>query len=220
MRESRLADPEGSQGARAALPDTAAASRAQRERRYRAQGWWPGERLCDRYTVLAQRHQDRLAVADATGRRLSHGALWREAGRLAEELEDGGIGRGDIVIVLLPNIVDGQVAFVALLRLGAIPASLPTRTDPESVAYVAGLDGCAGTDFGGAPRQRAAGRYRLGSCLDLRAWAGGLPHRRFRRDVADGTGKSRNALAGERCRPRAHHVHVEHDRTAQGRHAQ
>ena len=141
MRESRLADPEGSQGARAALPDTAAASRAQRERRYRAKGWWPDERLCDRYTVLAQRHQDRLAVADATGRRLSHGTLWREAGRLAQELEEGGIGRGDIVIVLLPNIVAGQVAFVALLRLGAIPASLPTRTDPESVAYVAGLTG-------------------------------------------------------------------------------
>ena len=97
--------------------------------------------MCDRYTVLGQRFQDRLAVADATGRRLSHGGLWREAGRLAQELEEGGIGRGDIVILLLPNIVDGQVAFVALLRLGAIPASLPTRTDPQTVAYVAGLTG-------------------------------------------------------------------------------
>ena len=141
MRAFRPADPEGSQGARAALPDTAAANRAQRERRYRAKGWWPGERLCDRYTVLAQRFQDRLAVADATGRWLSHGTLWREAGRLAQELEEGGIGRGDIVILLLPNIVDGQVAFVALLRLGAIPASLPTRTDPDTVAHAARLTG-------------------------------------------------------------------------------
>ena len=141
MREIRLADPEGSRGAPAALPNTAAANRAQRERRYRAKGWWPGERLCDRYTVLAQRHQDRLAVADATGRRLSHGTLWRESGRLAQDLQEGGIGRGDIVILLLPNIVVGQVAFVALLRLGAIPASLPTRTDPDTVAYVAGLTG-------------------------------------------------------------------------------
>ena len=141
MREFRPADPEGSQGARAALPATAAASRTQRERRYRAKGWWPGERLCDRYAVLAQRFQDRLAVADATGRRLSHGMLWRESGRLAEKLEEGGIGRGDIVVLLLPNVVDGQIAFVALLRLGAIPASLPTRTDPETVAYAAGLTG-------------------------------------------------------------------------------
>ncbi|MDD9990605.1 MAG: AMP-binding protein [Rhodospirillales bacterium] len=97
--------------------------------------------MCDRYAVLAQRFENRLAVADSTGRRLSHGMLWRESGRLAEKLTEGGIGRGDIVILLLPNIVDAQVAFVALLRLGAIPASLPTRTDPETVAHVARLTG-------------------------------------------------------------------------------
>ena len=175
MREIRPADPEGSQGARAALPDTAAASRAQRERRYRARGWWPGERLCDRYTVLARRFQDRLAVADATGQRLSHGTLWREAGRLAEKLEEGGIGRGDIVIVLLPNIVDGQVAFVALLRLGAIPASLPTRTDTDTVAYVAGLTGAralisverhGGVQLGDVAQEAASTcGHGLGVCL-------------------------------------------------------
>ena len=141
MSGLRLGDPESPQSARDAFSDTATANRAERERRYRAMGWWSGEPLCDRYAVLARRFEDRLAVADATGRRLSHGTLWREAGRLARELEEGGIGRGDIVIVLLPNIVDGQVAFVALLRLGAIPASLPTRTDPDTVAYVAGLTG-------------------------------------------------------------------------------
>ena len=141
MSELRLGDPESPQSTRAACSDTAAADRAERERRYRAMGWWSGEPLSDRYAALAQRFEDRLAVADATGRRLSHGMLWREAGRLAEKLEEGGIGRGDIVILLLPNIVDGQVAFVALLRLGAIPASLPTRTDPETVAYAARLTG-------------------------------------------------------------------------------
>ena len=140
MDEFRLGDPEGSQTTRAACPDTAAAAeRAERERRYRAMGWWSGERLCDRYAVLARRLESRLALADTAGRRLTHGMLWREAGRLSEALAKGGIGRGDIVILLLPNIVAGQVAFVALLRLGAIPASLPTRTDPETVAYAAGL---------------------------------------------------------------------------------
>ena len=141
MSELRLGEPESLQSRRTACSDTGAANRAQREHRYREMGWWPGERLCDRYTVLAQRFQDRLAVADGTGRRLSHGMLWQEAGRLAEKLEEGGIGRGDIVLLLLPNIVDGQVAFVALLRLGAIPASLPTRTDPETVAHAARLTG-------------------------------------------------------------------------------
>ena len=141
MSEVRLGVPEQSQSTRAALPAAAAADRAERERRYRAMGWWSGERLCDRYAALAQRLGKRLAVADATGRRLSHGRLWRDGGRLAEKLREGGIGRGDIVILLLPNIVEGQVAFVALLRLGAIPASLPTRTDPETVAHAARLTG-------------------------------------------------------------------------------
>ena len=140
MGEFRLGDPEGSHTTRAALSESAA-DRAERERRYRAMGWWSGERLCDRYAVLAKRLESRLAVADATGRRLSHGTLWREGGRLAEKLAQGGIGRGDVVILLLPNVVDGQVAFLALLRLGAIPASLPTRTDPETVAHAARLTG-------------------------------------------------------------------------------
>ena len=141
MSEIRLGEPERSQTGRAAVPDAASAERAGRERRYRAMGWWSGERLCARYADLARRLERRLAVADATGRRLSHGMLWCEAGRLAERLQEGGIGRGDIVILLLPNIVDGQVAFVALMRLGAVPASLPTRTDPETLAHAVRLTG-------------------------------------------------------------------------------
>ena len=138
MSEFRPGEPGRSQSTRASAP---VAEAAERERRYREMGWWPGERLCARYAVLARRLEHRLAVADATGRRLSHGSLWREAGRLAERLNAGGIGRGDIVILLLPNIVVGQVAFVALLRLGAIPASLPTRTDPGTVTHAARLTG-------------------------------------------------------------------------------
>ena len=46
-------------------------------------GWWSGERLCDQYAVLAERLENRLAVADATGRRLSHGELWRESERFS-----------------------------------------------------------------------------------------------------------------------------------------
>ena len=140
MNEVRFGGSEHSQSTRSAPPD-AAADRAGRERRYRAMGWWSGERLCGRYAVIAQRLEHRLAVADSAGRRLSHGGLWREGGRLADKLREGGIGRGDIVILLLPNIVDGQVAFVALLRLGAIPASLPARTDPETLAHAARLTG-------------------------------------------------------------------------------
>ena len=220
MNELRPGGPEHSQSTRAALPDAVAAGRAERERRYRAMGWWPGERLCERYAALAQRLESRLAVADASGRRLSHGGLWREGGRLAEKLKAGGIGPGDIVILLLPNIVEGQVAFVALLRLGAVPASLPTRTDPGNGRPRGPADGGPGAGLAGTPRDRAAGRHRPGSRLHLRARTGRLPARRFRRDVADDPAGTGSAPAGERRGPRPHHVHVEHDRPAQGRHAQ
>ena len=140
MGEFRLGDPEGLQTTRAALSESAA-GRADRERRHRAMGWWTGERLCVRNAVLAKRLESREAVADAAGRRRPRGTLWREDGRLAEEPAEGGIGRGGIVFVLLSNIVDGQVAFVALLRLGAMPASPPTPTDPETVAHAARLTG-------------------------------------------------------------------------------
>ena len=141
MGAFRFGDPESPQSGRAALADTAAGNRAERERRYRAMGWWPDNRLLDRYAVAVQRLRERLAVADAAGRQLTHGMLWRKAGRLAEKLGEGGVCRGDIVILLLPNVVDTQVAFLGLLRLGAIPASMPTRTDPETVAYAARLTG-------------------------------------------------------------------------------
>ena len=160
MSELRLGGSESPQSARDAFSDTATANRTVRERRYRAMGWWPGERLGDRYAALARRFEDRLAVADATGRRLSHGMLWRESGRLAERLKAGGIGSGYIVILLLPNVVDAQVAFVALLRLGAIPASLPTRTDPETVAHAARL-----TDARAMVSLESHGTARLGDIV-------------------------------------------------------
>ena len=141
MGAFHFGDPDSLQSGRAALPDTVAGDRAERERRYRAKGWWPDDRLLDRYAVAVQRLRDRLAVADAAGRQLSHGMLWREAGRFSEKLKKGGVGRGDVVILLLPNVVDTQVAFLGMLRLGAIPASMPTRTDPETVAYAARLTG-------------------------------------------------------------------------------
>ena len=167
MSGLRLEEPKRSRPTRAIAPNPATTRRADRERRYREMGWWSGERLCARYAVLAQRLEHRLAVADATGRRLSHGNLWREGGRLAERLKGGGVGRGDIVILLLPNIVAGQVAFVALMRLGAIPASLPTRTDTETVAHAArrtGARALVSLERHGAARLGDIAREAASSC--------------------------------------------------------
>ena len=60
---------------------------------------------------------------------------------MAEDLEAHGLEAGDIVVIFLPNWAELQIVFLATLRLGAIPASLPIRTDRANLAYVAELSG-------------------------------------------------------------------------------
>ncbi len=114
---------------------------ATRHQWYRDSGWWPGEDLLDRYRRIAAQRCEDLAVVDDTGRTLTHGALWNEAERLTQELARYGVGNGAVVIIFLPNCVAWQIALVAILRAGAIPANLPTRTDEDTLRYVAELVG-------------------------------------------------------------------------------
>ena len=112
-----------------------------REQEYHRQGWWSGERLQDRYEKIVATRGDDLAVVDNRGQRLSHGELWEASGVLAEKLANQGICSGEVVIILLPNRVEWQVALLGILRIGGIPANLPTRIDADNLRYVAELTG-------------------------------------------------------------------------------
>jgi len=112
-----------------------------REQEYMQQGLWTGERLHDRYErIISGRSQD-LAVVDSRGRSLTHGELWNSSGILADVLTKQGVRKGDVVIIFLPNLVEWQVALLGIMRMGGIPANLPTRTDADSLTYVAELTG-------------------------------------------------------------------------------
>ena len=113
----------------------------ERERRYRERGWWPGVPLAERFERFVRERPDALAVVDDRGRRLSREQLWREAGRLAAELGGQGIGPGDVVLVFMPNRAESQVAMLAALRQGAVPANLPIRSDEATLRYTADLGG-------------------------------------------------------------------------------
>ena len=110
---------------------------AARARRYRERGWWPGVPLAERFRRLVRERPAALAVLDDRGRRLGREPLWREAGRLAAELAERGIGAGDVVLVFMPNRVEWPVAMLAALRRGAVPANLPVRTDEGTLRYAA-----------------------------------------------------------------------------------
>ena len=114
---------------------------AERARRYRGRGWWPGVPLASRFAYFVREEPHATAVVDDRGRRLDRGQLWREAARLGGELAERGIGAGDIVLVFMPNQVESLVATLAALRRGAIPANLPIRTDGDTLRYAAELCG-------------------------------------------------------------------------------
>ena len=114
---------------------------AERARRYRERGWWPGVPLAERFERFVRAEPAALAVLDDRGGRLGREALWREAGRLGTELAARGIGAGDVVLIFMPNRVESVVATLAALRRSAVPANLPIRMDEATLRYAAELCG-------------------------------------------------------------------------------
>lgn len=101
----------------------------------------PDQRLVDRVAGFVAERPHALSVADDRGSALTRSELWVEAGSVADELAHHGLAPGQIVLVCLPNRVEWQVVFLACLRLGAVPATIPVTTDPESLVEVCGRVG-------------------------------------------------------------------------------
>ncbi|MFE6133250.1 (2,3-dihydroxybenzoyl)adenylate synthase [Streptomyces sp. NPDC056437] len=116
--------------------------------RYRAAGYWQGETFGQMLAARAQQFPDRVAVIDPAGeaRRWTYGELDRRADRLAAGFLAAGIGRGDRVVVQLPNVAEFFEVVFALFRIGALPVfALPAHRETEiryfckfseAVAYV------------------------------------------------------------------------------------
>ncbi|MFI1396002.1 (2,3-dihydroxybenzoyl)adenylate synthase [Streptomyces sp. NPDC020681] len=116
--------------------------------RYRAAGYWQGETFGQMLRTRAGQHPDRIAVVDPAGlgRRWTYGELDLRADRLAAGFLAAGIGRGDRVVVQLPNVAEFFEVVFALFRIGALPVfALPAHRESEigyfcsfseAVAYV------------------------------------------------------------------------------------
>ncbi|GIJ11088.1 (2,3-dihydroxybenzoyl)adenylate synthase [Micromonospora andamanensis] len=88
--------------------------------RYRAAGYWAGVTLGQVLADSARRHGDRPAVVDAV-RTWTYRQLDHDASRLATGFARLGIGRGDRVLVQMPNVGEFVVICFALFRIGAVP---------------------------------------------------------------------------------------------------
>ena len=103
---------------------------------YHENGWWSGEPVIERYARIAAANPEALAVLDDRGIRFTHAELWQQSGELAEALAGRGVVPGDVVLIFMPNRAEWQLGLLAILRVGAIPANLPVRTDAATLNYV------------------------------------------------------------------------------------
>ncbi len=109
--------------------------------RYLRQGHWRSETIVEAVLAAAAANRDNLrspVVIDAY-RRLGYPELLEWASSMAGVLADGGVGRGDRVIVQVPNCADFAAVMLACIELGAIPLMvLPAlrRAELEHLAAV------------------------------------------------------------------------------------
>ena len=93
---------------------------------FRAQGWWRDETLGDWIDRCVSRAPDRAAILAAGSRRLPTQTLQADVQSLAAGLADAGIGRGDVVVVHLPNVPEFLIAWLAINALGAVMQTVHT----------------------------------------------------------------------------------------------
>ena len=138
------------------------------ERYLRARYWEPLT-IAQAVMASASRHPGALAVVDDK-RALTFRALLDESGAIARVLEESGLGRGDRIVIQLPNCIEFASLFLACLDIGAIPVmALPAFRRAE-LEYLVAFSGAKAIAF--APEHRgfdhaSLARELKGSCDDL-----------------------------------------------------
>ncbi|NWG24845.1 MAG: AMP-binding protein [Pseudorhodoplanes sp.] len=95
-----------------------------------------GVDVCDRW---ADAEPGRLAIvnvhADGRAEHVSFGVLKEQSNRLANALRAHGVGRGDRVAILLPQMPEAVIAHVAIYKLAAVALPLALLFGPDAIAY-------------------------------------------------------------------------------------
>src|SRR5215213_66351 len=76
--------------------------------------------------------------SEADGRRFTYAEFDAAVNRAANMLSARGVGRGDVVSLLLPNSAEYVVAYFACFKLGALAGPVNSLLKPEEMAYVVG----------------------------------------------------------------------------------
>ncbi|MGH8866891.1 MAG: long-chain-fatty-acid--CoA ligase [Actinomycetes bacterium] len=87
----------------------------------------------------ARRHPDRTAAVLGP-QEVTYAALWSDALRYGAVLRARGIGPGDRVAILVPNVLDFPRFYFGALAIGAVVVPVHALLTPDEIAYV--LDNC------------------------------------------------------------------------------
>lgn len=169
-------------------------SSEQRIRNHRARGWWSDLRITDLFdAALASAPHDQDAVVDPPNRdALIGGAPRRLTFRQVADLADGyalrlrelGLGRDDVLITQLPNVVEYVAVYLAAMRLGIVVSPVPMQYRRHELAEIVALTGARatltvkhlkGVEHAAGAVQLAAERPLQVLCLGSDAPPGALP---------------------------------------------
>jgi 2,3-dihydroxybenzoate-AMP ligase len=112
--------------------------------RYLREGYWQRQTIAGAIAAAAARGErdrpDHIAVCDSE-RRLTYGALIREAAAFAGVLARHGIAAGDRIIIVLPNCVEFASLLIGALEIGAIPVMALAAFRKSELEYLAAHSG-------------------------------------------------------------------------------
>jgi long-chain acyl-CoA synthetase len=83
----------------------------------------------------ARRTPDRLALVEGD-LRVTYRDLWREARQHAAALVERGVGPGDRVALVAPNVADFVRAYYGILAAGGVVVPVPTLLNADEAAYI------------------------------------------------------------------------------------
>ncbi|MFE7623125.1 (2,3-dihydroxybenzoyl)adenylate synthase, partial [Streptomyces sp. NPDC057509] len=110
--------------------------------RFRKAGHWEGLTFGARLRRAAADRGDRVALVDGD-RRWTYADLDAEADRVAHGLRGLGIGRGDRVVVQLPNCAEFVLVWFGLQRLGAVPVHAMPGHRRREIGHLVRVSGAA-----------------------------------------------------------------------------
>jgi len=113
----------------------------EQKRKYYEAGWWTSDSIREVWHAQAARFAEREYVCDDTGSRYTYGEVDEAAGRLAAWLADEGISVGDVVTVQFPTWAEFCIAYVAVMKVGAVMHPVPRNYNDMDLEYAMNLVG-------------------------------------------------------------------------------